>query len=100
MFFILIITRKNFIIFIELIIIIYFRGFSLGILINTLIINNFIWCLFIVILELLLSFILFSIIINDIYNIKTINNFKIIYMTIIIILTYSLFLEIVGGKFG
>lgn len=100
MFFVLIVTRKNFIIFIELILIVYFRGFSLGVIINSLLINNFIWCLFIVIIELLLSFILFFIIINDCYNINNINDYKLIYITIITVLIFSLLLEIVGGKFG
>lgn len=100
MFFVLIVTRKSLLINLELIIFIYFRGFSLGILISSLMMINFIWCVFIIVLELLLSINLFTLLINDILKIKQIDSSKLLYITLLSVFIYSLFLEIVGGKFG
>lgn len=61
---------------------------------------NFIWCVFIIVLELLLSINLFTLLINDILKIKQIDSSKLLYITLLSVFIYSLFLEIVGGKFG
>lgn len=100
MFFILIITRKTFIIFIELIIFIYFRGFSLGVLISALLINNFIRCLFIIITEIILLIFLFTIIFKNIYDETNDKTNKLLIALTISVLIYSFILEMVGDKFG
>lgn len=61
---------------------------------------NFIWCVVIIVLELLLSINLFTLLINDILKIKQIDSSKLLYITLLSVFIYSLFLEIVGGKFG
>ena len=61
---------------------------------------NFIWCVFIIVLELLLSINLFTLLINDILKIKQIDSSKLLYIALLSVFIYSLFLEIVGGKFG
>ena len=76
-------------------IVIYFRGFAIGVLINSLLLIHFFWCLIIVILEFLMI-----LLITKSLNLYTINNQKIIILITFCIFIYSLILEIVGDKFG
>lgn len=100
MYFVLIMTKNTFIIHFELLICVYFRGFSLGVFINAIINYSFVWCLCVIIVEIICSSYLFCLIINDVYNFKKTETNKLITLYIIIILLYSIILELVGGKFG
>ena len=95
MFYIIYISRKSHIILLFLPIITFFRGFSLGVLINALLFNNFILCLVITIIEFVLSMFLLCFIINN----KTNENKLLIIITTCVLL-YSVLLEIVGDKIG
>ena len=98
--FILIITRKTTIILIEIIFFIYFRGFSLGVLILYLFNINFTWLLIIIIIELTYLIIIFKMILFDLYNINIYDTHKMLYYSMFIICIYSIILEIVGDRFG
>ena len=59
MFFVLYISKKTYLFYLLFPTIIFFRGFSLGVLVNALLVSNFIWCLLIVLIELFFIFSLF-----------------------------------------
>jgi len=96
MFFILYLAKKSFIFYFLLPTIIFFRGFSLGVLISALLVNNFIWCLLIVLIELTFVFSLFILFVNNKFN----EDYKLLVVITISVLTYSILLELVGDKFG
>lgn len=96
MFFVLFASKNNFIFYILLILCITFRGFSLGVLINALLLNNYIFCIIITLMEIIIIINLFIFVANN--NIK--ETYKVISLITIIVLFYSIILELVGDKFG
>lgn len=99
-FFLLIITRKTLIFLFETTVLLYFRGFSLGVLISALMSLNPILTIIIIMLELIMNIFVLSIIINSVLNNIFIKTDKLILITVICVFVYSLLIEIVGGKLG
>lgn len=96
MFFVLYISKKTYLFYLLFPTIIFFRGFSLGVLINALLVSNFIWCLLIVLIELFFIFSLFVLFINNKFK----DDYKLLVVITIFVLIFSILIELVGGKFG
>lgn len=96
MFFVLYLSKKTYFIYLLFPSIIFFRGFSLGILLNALLVNNFIWCLLIIIIEFVFIFSLFILFLNKKFN----EDYKLLIIITLFILIYSILIELVGDKFG
>ena len=96
MFFVLLQLKNNVLFYLFYPVCIIFRGFSLGVLINALLLNNYIYCILIVLIEIIIIVNLFIFLIN----IKNKEDYKAISIITFVILFYSIILELVGDKFG
>ena len=95
MFFVLYNLKNNILFYLFYPICIIFRGFSLGVLINALLFENYIFCILITLIEIIIIINLFIYLFNN----KS-KDYKFISVLTISILFYSIILELVGDKFG